>query len=259
MNYANHKTTLNTIKENVILIGILANICTNVYILNQLNNMASNQEAILQSQNNIITELNDTYDKYITTEVETGDDDVNETDIDKVVYESVQVEEITASSESKIIIEKEDNYTLEEMKVPNCDTSFKSYMSYKCITNKASEQYKLQLSAWTDDMGLRRVDDYYLVAMGTYYSDTVGDKFRITLEGDKTFNVMIGDIKADIHTDKNNMYSPVYDSDGKFRSANVIEFIIDTKSVDRKVKLMGDVSAYEEFKGNIVKIERISD
>ena len=49
------------------------------------------------------------------------------------------------------------------MKIPNCDTSFKAYMDYRCITNKASDQYKLQLSAWTDDMGLRRVDNYYLV------------------------------------------------------------------------------------------------
>lgn len=250
MNNASNKTTLNTIKENVILIGILANICANVYILNQLDNMASNQEAILQNQTEIVNEISAINDTYSNT-----------VELDTIYCKSVQVENLTAtaSNKSKTTKDKEKDYTLEEMKVPNCDTSFKAYMSYKCITNKASDQYKLQLSAWTDDMGLRRVDNYYLVAMGTYYSNTIGDKFRITLEGDKTFDVMIGDIKADIHTDKNNMYSPVYDSNGKFRSANVIEFIIDTKSVDRKVKLMGDVSAYEEFKGNIVKIERICD
>ena len=253
MDNANRKTTLrNTIKANAILAGIIINICANGYIMHQLGTTLTKQEEIIQSQNELIEKVNNTYsDK--TTEVDT------------IYCKSVQVENLTASSgnanstKSKTNKDNENAETLEEMKVPNCDTSFKSYMSYKCITNKASEQYKLQLSAWTDDMGLRRVDDYYLVAMGTYYSNTVGDKFRITLEGDKTFNVMIGDIKADIHTDKNNMYSPVYDSNGKFRSANVIEFIIDTKSVDRKVKLMGDVSAYEEFKGNIVKIERICD
>ena len=250
MNHANHKTTLNTIKANVILAGILANICADVYILHQLDTTLNNQEAILQNQTKVVNEISEINDRYS-----------NIVELDTVYCKSAQVENLTATSsnKSKTTIEKENNYTLEEMKVPNCDTSFKAYMSYKCITNKASEQYKLQLSAWTDDMGLRKVDDYYLVAMGTYYSDTIGDKFRITLEGDKTFDVMIGDIKADIHTDNSNMYSPVYNSNGKFRSANVIEFIIDTKSVDRKVKLMGDVSAYEEFKGNIVKIERIND
>ena len=252
MNHANHKTTLNTIKANVILAGILANICANGYIMHQLGTTLTKQEEIIQSQNKLIEKVNNTYsDK--TTEVDT------------VYCKSVQVENLTASSgnannaKSKTNKDNENAETLEEMKIPNCDTSFKAYMDYRCITNKASDQYKLQLSAWTDNMGLRRVDDYYLVAMGTYYSDNIGDKFRITLEGDKAFDVMIGDVKADIHTDKNNMYSTVYNSDGSFKSANVIEFIVDKKTISKKVKLWGDVSAYDEFAGNIVKIERISD
>ena len=250
MNHANHKTTLNTIKANVILAGILANICADVYILHQLDTTLNNQKAILQNQTKIvneISEINDTYSNIV--------------ELDAVYCKSVQVENLTATSsnKSKTTIKKENNYTLEEMKIPNCDTSFKAYMDYRCITNKTSDQYKLQLSAWTDDMGLRRVDDYYLVAMGTYYSDNIGDKFRITLEGDKTFDVMIGDVKADIHTDNGNMYSPVYNTDGSFKSANVIEFIIDKQVISKKVKLWGDVSAYDEFAGNIVKIERISD
>lgn len=250
MNHANHKTTLNTIKANVILAGILANICADVYILHQLDTTLNNQKAILQNQTKIvneISEINDTYSNIV--------------ELDAVYCKSVQVENLTATSsnKSKPTIKKENNYTLEEMKIPNCDTSFKSYMDYRYITNKASDQYKLQLSAWTDNMGLRRVDDYYLVAMGTYYSDNIGDKFRITLENGNTFDVMIGDVKADIHTDNSNMYSPVYNTDGSFKSANVIEFIIDKQVISKKVKLWGDVSAYDEFAGNIVKIERISD
>ena len=253
MNNASHKTTLrNTIKANAILAGIIINICANGYIMHQLGTTLTKQEEIIQSQNELIGKVNNTYlDK--TAEV------------DAIYCKSVQVENLTASSgnansaKSKTNKDNENTETLEEMQIPNCDTSFKAYMDYRCITNKASDQYKLQLSAWTDDMGLRRVDNYYLVAMGTYYSDNIGDKFRITLEGDKTFDVMIGDVKADIHTDKNNMYSPVYNSDGSFKSANVIEFIIDKKIISKKVKLWGDVSAYDEFAGNIVKIERISD
>ena len=231
MNNANHKTTLrNAIKANAILAGIIINICANGYIMHQLGTTLTKQ-----------------------------------TEVDTIYCKSVQVENLTASSgnvnsiKSKTNKDNENAEILEEMKVPNCDTSFKAYMDYRCITNKASDQYKLQLSAWTDDMGLRRVDNYYLVAMGTYYSDNIGDKFRITLENGNTFDVMIGDVKADIHTDNSNMYSPVYNTDGSFKSANVIEFIIDKKTISKKVKLMGDVSAYDEFAGNIVKIERISD
>lgn len=231
MNNANRKTALNTVKTNAILVGIIVSICTNGYILHQ------------------IKAIQDT----LTNQTETTSEELNTNH-----YETIQAEGLISLCKSKNNM-KSKNDNLIEMAIPDYDTSFKSYMSYKCITNKSSNQYKLQQKAYTDNMGLRKVDDYYLVAMGTYYSDNIGDRFRITLEGDKTFDVMIGDVKADIHTDKNNMYSPVYNSDGSFKSANVIEFIIDTKSVDRKVKLMGDVSAYDEFAGNIVKIERISD
>ena len=253
MNNANHKTTLrNTIKANAILAGIIINICANGYIMHQLGTTLTKQEEIIQSQNELIEKVNNTYSD-------------KSTEVDTIYCKSVQVENLTASSDnvnntkSKTNKDNENAETIEEMQIPNYDTSFKAYMDYMCITHKASDQYKLQLSAWTDNMGLRKVDDYYLVAMGTYYSDTIGDRFRITLEGDKTFDVMIGDVKADIHTDNSNMYSPVYNTDGSFKSANVIEFIIDKQVISKKVKLWGDVSAYDEFAGNIVKIERISD
>lgn len=229
MNYANHKTTLNNIKTNAILVGILVSICANGYTLSQIKKI----DNTLTNQNKtdlVSEELNTNYCK------------------------TIQVEGIIALTKSKNNTKRGN---LIEMTIPDYDTSFKSYMSYKCITDKSSNQYKLQQKAYTDDMGLRKVDDYYLVAMGTYYSDTIGDKFRITLEGDKTFNVMIGDIKADIHTDKNNMYSAVYNSNGKFISANVLEFIVDTNKIDKSVRRLGSVNAYDDFKGNIIKIERI--
>ena len=47
------------------------------------------------------------------------------------------------------------------------ETWFKAYMDYRTITDTASRQYQLQQSAWTDDQGLRRLGEDYLVAMGT--------------------------------------------------------------------------------------------
>lgn len=143
-----------------------------------------------------------------------------------------------------------------ELEVPNCDTSFKAYMDYRSITDKTTNQYKLQQYAATDGLGLRRYGDYYLAAMGTYYSGTVGETFRITLENGNSFNVMIGDIKQDIHTDSQNMYTPVYDESGSFYSANVIEFIVDTDSLSRNVRLLGTVSGYDYFDGSIKKVEK---
>ena len=100
MNHANHKTTLNTIKANVILAGILANICADVYILHQLDTTLNNQKAILQNQTKIvneISEINDTYSNIV--------------ELDAVYCKSVQVENLTATSsnKSKTTIKKENN------------------------------------------------------------------------------------------------------------------------------------------------------
>lgn len=147
----------------------------------------------------------------------------------------------------------------ENYDIPSGDIWFKSYMDYRAITDTSSKQYKLQQSSFTDGDGLRKYDDYYLVAMGTYYAGDVGNTFRITLETGIEFNVMTGDIKGDLCTDKLNMYSPVYDSCGDYISANVIEFIVDTDTLDSSVKKLGTISGYDFFKGNITAIERIEE
>lgn len=145
-----------------------------------------------------------------------------------------------------------------EYELPDEDTYFKAYMSYRTITNKASDQYKLQQRCWTDEDGLRRQTDDFVVAMGSYYG-SVGDRFKVTLSSGNEFTVIIGDIKADKHTDSKNMYSPVYNEHGKFVSANILEFIVDTSVLPKKVKLLGTVSAIDFFKGNIVSLEKIED
>ena len=132
------------------------------------------------------------------------------------------------------------------------DTDFKAYMDYRCITCQSSPQYKLQQFAWTDENGLRRYDDYYLVALGSYYSSTVGDCFKVTLDTGETFKCMVGDCKADCDTDILHMYHPM-----KGNKGNVIEFIVDTKNLPREVKQMGTVSAIDIFEGDIESIEKI--
>ena len=142
--------------------------------------------------------------------------------------------------------------------LPDEDTYFKSYMSYQAITNTASEQYKLQQRCWTDCDGLRRQTDDFVVAMGIYYG-AVGDRYKVTLTSGNEFTIIIGDIKADVHTDAKNMYTPVYNEHGKFVSANVLEFIVDPSALPKKVKLLGTVSAIDFFKGNIESLEKIEE
>lgn len=180
-------------------------------------------------------------------------------ELHSMVTDAENVECFAAKAEQgRVAKRKTIKITYTSLALPDVsDNSFKSYMSYKAITNTASTQYKMQQEAWTDDMGLRRYGDDYMVAMGTYYAEQCGERFRITLDTDEVFTVVTGDIKADCHTNKNHMYSSVYNYDGTFRSANILEFIVDTKKLDKYPKNLGDISGYDKFSGNITKIERI--
>lgn len=137
-----------------------------------------------------------------------------------------------------------------EFTVPTGDTSFKSYMDFRCITNKDSEQWALQEGCWTDDTGLRRYGDDYVIALGSYYASYIGERFTITLDSGETFTAVVGDFKADIHTDESNRYTPM--SEGR---KNIVEFVVDTNELDSTAKKMGDISYIDNFEGNVRSVE----
>ena len=173
--------------------------------------------------------------------------------IDNMVKQTTEehtVEEHTVSYEPVIMY-----YSMDKtMDVPDGDTSFKTYMDYRAITNTDSIQYKMQQEAYTDEYGLRKYKNGdYMVAMGSYYGK-VGDRFRITLDSGETIRCIMGDAKADCHTDAYNQYTPC--GSGK----NVIEFVVDTPALSDEARQMGDVSYADDiFEGNISKIERIEE
>ena len=62
----------------------------------------------------------------------------------------------------------------------------KTYMDYRTITDKSSKQYKLQQdnNVYTDDEGFRKIEDKFIVAVGTYYG-TVGTELLIELSSEQ--------------------------------------------------------------------------
>ena len=138
--------------------------------------------------------------------------------------------------------------------VPDGDTSFKSYMDYRAITNTRSAQYRLQDDCWTDENGLRRCGDDYVIAVGSYYADRIGEKLEITLADGNEFTAVVGDFKADNHTDKTHRYTAMRNG-GK----NVIEFVVDTASLDKTARKMGDISYINGFGGDVVGIQPCED
>lgn len=125
--------------------------------------------------------------------------------------------------------------------------SFKSYTDYRCLS-RSSAQWKLQEQAYTDENGLRKIGDAYLVAMGSYYGTTLGTKYDITLSNGNSFTVMLCDFKDNRHTDANNQVC--------LSNGSVIEFYVESDKMPSIVRQMGTVGALEHFKGGIVSIEK---
>lgn len=134
------------------------------------------------------------------------------------------------------------------------DNSFKAYMDYRMITDTSSKQWEIQQSAYTDENGLRKIDDYYCVALGSGISDKLGNKFKITFESGETIKVIAADQKADRHTDSTNTYMDL--GNGRI---NIVEFIVHTEKMPSIVRTMGDVSYMpgDKFYGNIIEMEAI--
>ena len=144
---------------------------------------------------------------------------------------------------SKYLSKKKVKYV--DMSTPS-KNGFKSYMSYKCITNTSSKQYKLQQSCYTGNYGIRMKDGRYCIAVGSYYTTKIGTKIDLIMENGATIKCILADCKADAHTDSTNRQNP---------NGSIAEFIVDMNSLNRTAKRMGDVSyCSEKFKGEIKKI-----
>jgi hypothetical protein len=126
---------------------------------------------------------------------------------------------------------------------------FKSYTDYRMLS-RSSAQWKLQEQAYTDENGLRKIGDAYLVAMGSYYGKTLGTKYQVTLSSGSSFTVMLCDFKSDRHTDAAHQVCTT--------NGSVIEFYVDTNAMPSIVRQMGSVGALDKFSGGIVSIEKIA-
>lgn len=134
----------------------------------------------------------------------------------------------------------EESYT--DLEVPS-KNAFKSYMSYRAITDKTSRQYELQQSAITDELGLRTYNGRYCVAVGTYYGD-VYEEIDVIMENGTVIECVVSDIKDDKHTNHTNQKHKI---DG-----SVVEFIVDIRKLDKLTQKMGDISYVDEmFSGEI--------
>lgn len=148
-------------------------------------------------------------------------------------------------------------------RLPEGHTNVISGMPYTTITDKKSEQWALQLAAYTGKYGIRCYFDgdriYFLSAMGSAYGRTIGDAFRVTLKCGTVMYVMLGEFKDD-GTDPNFFGHPTTHADG-YDVTCVLEFIYDAEKIDGRALQAGNFCNIECFGGlhgyggDIVKIE----
>ena len=133
----------------------------------------------------------------------------------------------------QIEIQKTFSDTYVDIAIP-LTTGFKSYMSYKAITKKNSPQYMLQQNCTTDELGLRKFGNRYVIAVGTGVGGHVGTNVDLILENGVAIPCVIGEYKAAIHTDATNLISG---------NGCVSEFLVDQSALYGPAKSSGNISA----------------
>lgn len=169
--------------------------------------------------------------------------------INEFTEENNDLKEYVSQLEEKIITQEQKKNTTLTKTTSVSGRDFKSYMSYKAITDRSSKQWQLQQQAYTDENGIRCVDGRPMIAVGTGWGLVVGDVALVTCDNGNNFEVIIGDIKADAHTL----------SDNKTGAANGCrcEFIVDSSTLNNTVKVMGNVAVLKAYSGYVTDITRM--
>ena len=133
---------------------------------------------------------------------------------------------------------------------PSSNT-FKSYEDANCITDSTKlAQGRLKKKYHLDKSGVWMVGNMYCIAVGSYYTKKIGVKIDLVLSHNGRKHTLKC-ITADSKADKDTIYNHRIHKDG-----SVAEFVVNTNSLSKKTRLMGDVSyTGKQFKGSIVKIK----
>ena len=153
-------------------------------------------------------------------------------------------------AEVELVAEPEPQWV--EMDVPS-NNSFKSYMGAHKITDTSSAQYQLKSEYLDSACGIKLVDDRYVIAIGTYYTETVGTRVDLVMDSGEVVPCIVGDVKADEDTDATNRQHNVDNS--------VVEFIVNSDTLNSEAKshgdcswadprLMGEIKAIRVYKAN---------
>lgn len=163
---------------------------------------------------------------------------------------TLQDELSTVNDTLKDLQEKLDAYD-KSVQIETTKKDFKSYMPYTAIKNKSSKQWALQEIATTNDDGIRCIDGIPMIAVGTGWGLQIGDTALVVCENGNSFIAIVGDWKADIHTDSSNKTT----LDNGCRC----EFIVELDKLDPTLRKLGTLASMPEYKGYVVSVVKVAD
>lgn len=118
----------------------------------------------------------------------------------------------------------------------------KTVLPYKAF-GKNTNQAKLQSLCQTNEVGLRVYDGRFTIAVGTYFNTSIGQYFDLVLENGTVISCIMGDLKADIHTDSRGLFTEA--------SGCMTEFIVDRTYLPNKNSA---TYCYEEWNSKVVNV-----
>lgn len=174
--------------------------------------------------------------------------------------EAAQVSGMVSTSEIQITVNGQTGYAPLSSFSDNAETPVtnlipfypayhgqKTYMDYRTITSTGTYEYKLQNTiAYTNDDGIRMINGRYCIAVGTAFGTRIGQYIDLVLENGTVIHCIMGDTKADEHTDPEHVFTVA--------SGCCSEFIVETDKLNGVAK-SGDVSnAHPEWKSAVSKV-----
>ena len=128
-------------------------------------------------------------------------------------------------------------------------SGYKSWMPYTAITSISSPQYFLQNEyAYTGTYGIRQINGRYCVAIGSHFTDAIGQYFDLILENGTIIPCILADQKADEDTDEDNIFTSW--------NGCATEFIVDADGLNHAAKRDGDISSCcDDWDSPVVQIK----
>lgn len=144
-------------------------------------------------------------------------------------------------TETEATEQPETHEVIKEYPITDGNTT-KTVLPYKAF-GKNTNQAKLQSLCQTNEVGLRVYDGRFTIAVGTYFNTAIGQYFDLVLENGTVIPCIMGDLKADIHTDSRGLFTEA--------SGCMTEFIVDRTYLPNKNSA---TYCYEEWNSKVVNV-----